>query len=84
MKMLALIALMPLAVGQPPQEERTLTLDLCLGGAITIAIGDKDEEHRGDCHQNGCHAGNTRDKARDKVGDKARDKVDDKPKRAKA
>lgn len=68
MKILAAIALLPLALGplsdgKMAQEERTLTLELCLGGEITIALGDKDEEHNeGGCHQSACHAGQTREK----------------------
>ncbi|WP_298307825.1 hypothetical protein [uncultured Erythrobacter sp.] len=66
MKILALFALVPIASGPLPQEERTLTLDLCLGGEITIPLGDKDSErpneHDGGCHTQACHAGTCRQK----------------------
>jgi len=60
MKLLALIALVPISMGPVPQEERTLTLNLCLSGEITIPIGDKDGEHDGNCRNQGCHAGTCR------------------------
>lgn len=64
MKLLAAIALLPLAIGPLPQAERTLTIGLCLGGEITIPIGDGDEAPKRDCHQLACHAGNCREKTK--------------------
>ena len=62
MKLLAIIALLPIAVGPLPVEERVLTVGLCLGGEITIPLGGQDGPGRKDCHQKGCHAGNCREK----------------------
>jgi hypothetical protein len=65
MKVLALLALLPIAVGPLPQEERTLTLELCLGGEITIPLGDEDGDKDDHCpDQQGCHAGTCREKSR--------------------
>ena len=65
MKVLVTLAFLPIAVGPLPQEERTLTLDLCLGGEITIPLGDKDGEEKHGCpHQQGCHAGTCREKGK--------------------
>ena len=63
MKLLVILTLLPIAVGPLPQEERTLTLDLCLGGEITIPLGSQDNENEGHCpDQQGCHAGTCREK----------------------
>ena len=64
MKLLAAIALVPIAIGPLPQAERTLTVGLCLGGSITIPLGNGDEEPKRDCHQIGCHAGSCREKSK--------------------
>ena len=62
MKFLAAIALVPLAIGPLPQDEQVLNVALCFGGSISIPIGDKDKDRKRDCHQQGCHAGNCREK----------------------
>ena len=55
---LAVLALIPMAIGPLPQNENSLTVALCNGGTITIPIGQKDEPSKQrDCHQKGCHAG---------------------------
>ncbi len=64
MKILAVMALVPLAVGPLPQEEQSITAALCNGGTITIPLGDEDREPRRDCHQKGCHAGSCREKSK--------------------
>ena len=65
MKLIAILALLPIALGPLPQKERTLTLELCLGGEITIPLGDQDGEKEEHCpDQQGCHAGTCREKSR--------------------
>lgn len=64
MKLLALIALFPVAIGPLPQGERSLTIALCLGGEITIPLGNKEKSPKRDCHQEGCHAGSCREKTK--------------------
>lgn len=64
MKLLAILALVPIAIGPLPQEGRTLTISLCLGGEITIPLDDGGEKQERDCHQKGCHAGNCREKTK--------------------
>lgn len=61
-KLVTLLALAPIAIGPLPGAERTLTLALCLGGEITIPLGDKDDGQKRDCHLDACHAGNCREK----------------------
>jgi hypothetical protein len=63
MKLLAILALLPIAVGPLPQEQRTLTLELCLGGEITIPLGGQDDKNEDHCpDQQACHAGTCREK----------------------
>lgn len=59
---LAIAALVPIAIGPLPSEERTLVMTLCDGGSITIPIGDDDPEGPRNCHQQACHAGSCREK----------------------
>lgn len=63
---LALVALVPLAAGPLPQEERTMTVGLCGGGEITIPLGDGDVPKR-DCAPKACHAATCREKANEKT-----------------
>ena len=67
MKLLALCALIPLALGPLPAEGRTLTMSVCdPDGAVrevTIPI-DEPEPIDHDCHPKGCHAGACREKSR--------------------
>ncbi len=62
MKLFALMAIVPMAIGPLPQEERTLAAQLCNGGEITIPIGDKEDGNKRDCHSKACHVGNCREK----------------------
>jgi len=63
MKLLALAALVPMAIGPLPQEQASLTLSLCLGGEINIPLNsDENAPVQRDCHQKGCHAGGCREK----------------------
>ena len=61
---LALFALLQMMIGPLPEEEKTLTSALCAGGEITIPLGNEDKESKRDCHQQACHAGNCRQKAK--------------------
>jgi hypothetical protein len=61
-RLLAFAALLPTAIGPLPQEQRTLSAGLCNGGAITIPLGDGDGMPARDCHLQGCHAGNCRER----------------------
>ena len=63
---LALLALVPMAIGPLPAEENTLTMTLCDGGSITISLGSGEGEPAGDCDQKGCHAGTCRQKQKRK------------------
>lgn len=65
---LALLALVPALLGPLPAPDRALTIALCSGGEIRIPLGEgegeRDSEERGDCHQQGCHAGTCRQKGK--------------------
>lgn len=60
----AALALIPMITGPLPSEERTLTLAVCNGAAITIDLGDDEGQPGPDCHQKACHAGNCREKSK--------------------
>lgn len=64
MKLVAVLALVPVALGPLPADERAITVALCLGGEITIPIGGDDEEPRRGCHLQACHAGACREKSK--------------------
>ena len=64
MKLIALLALVPMITGPLPSNEKTLTMTLCDGGSITISLGDEDEKPDRDCHQTACHAGTCREKSK--------------------
>ena len=59
----AILALIPLALGPLPQEDRILTIGTCLGVEITIPLGDKEGGSGDDCHPKGCHAGSCREES---------------------
>jgi len=62
---IAMLALLPMISGPLPEDQRTLTLGLCSGGEITIPLSDDEEPgSKRDCHQQGCHAGNCREKSK--------------------
>ena len=63
MNWMASIALVPLALGPLPQEDRVLTLGTCLGTEITIPLDDDSGGKGGDCHPKGCHAASCREKS---------------------
>lgn len=56
------LALIPLATGPLPAEERSLVVALCSGGTISIPLGDSSDEQPDapPCPQQGCHAGTCR------------------------
>lgn len=62
MKLLVALALIPLAQGPSPQEERKITVSLCNGGTFTIPSGGNEPEPE-NRHQ-GCHAISCRKKIR--------------------
>ncbi len=62
MKALAFLALIPLATGPAPEEQRVLSVALCNGGEIEIPLDD-DQPHR-ECPQQACHAASCREKHR--------------------
>ena len=64
MKLIALLALVPVAIGPLPADERTITVALCLGGEITIPIGGGGDDPQRRCHAQGCHAGTCREKSK--------------------
>lgn len=60
---LAILALLPAAIGPLPQDaQRTLVARLCAGGEITIPLGDKDPALPESCPFKACHAGGCRKK----------------------
>ncbi|MHA7819377.1 MAG: hypothetical protein ACX930_07005 [Erythrobacter sp.] len=64
MKLFAILALVPLAIGPLPQDDRTLTISLCLGGEIIIPLDGGEKKQDRDCHQQACHAGSCREKTK--------------------
>ena len=63
MNWIPILALVPLALGPLPQEDRVLTIGTCLGVEITIPLSDKDHDQEEDCHPKACHAGTCREKS---------------------
>lgn len=64
----ALAALVPVLIGPLPAQSASITARLCNGGTITIPLGDGDvPADDGDCHPKACHAGNCREKSRNRI-----------------
>lgn len=62
-KVFALLALIPGAIGPLPQGEEVLVATLCNGGTIEIPLGDGDgRDSERDCHPQACHAGTCRER----------------------
>ena len=61
-KLVAIVALVPIAIGPLPEKQEVLVAALCNGGTIEIPLGDQDGEPRRGCHQQACHAGNCRER----------------------
>lgn len=60
---LALLALVPLAIGPLPQgEEQVLVARLCSGGTIELPVGGSEPELPEGCPFKACHAGGCRKK----------------------
>lgn len=57
---IAWVAALPLAIGPLPAEGRSLVVQLCSGGTLSIPIGDGDDSPPPPCPQKGCHAGTCR------------------------
>ncbi len=62
MNWIAILVLVPLAIGPLPQEDKVLTIGTCLGADITIPLSDKERDQKRDCHPKACHAGTCREK----------------------
>ena len=62
MKALAILALLPVAIGPLPLAQDVLIASLCNGGTIEIPLGDSDKPQERDCYQQACHAGNCRER----------------------
>ncbi len=61
--LLGLAALVPMMVGAPPAQEKTISAALCNGGSITIPLREGDNRDLPDqCLMKGCHAGTCRKK----------------------
>ena len=60
--LLGLAALLPIAIGPLPHDEKSLLIELCSGGQITIPLGDEDEQEEHPCDPQACHAGTCREK----------------------
>jgi hypothetical protein len=57
----ALLALVPVLIGPPPQQPTAMIVELCNGGTVTIPLGDDAPTPDRNCHPKGCHAGTCRD-----------------------
>lgn len=65
MKLLALVALIPVAIGPLPSEQRVLNVGLCIGDkVITIPLDDEPSKEEHPCSSAGCHAGASREKSK--------------------
>lgn len=63
----AIAALVPMMVGQLPQEGRDIVAQLCGRGEIVIPIERDEPGKRRDCHQKACHAASCRQKGKKPV-----------------
>ena len=59
---LGLLAMVPMMVGLPPAQERSLVAALCNGGTISIPLKDDGKEQPQPCAMKACHAGTCRKK----------------------
>lgn len=62
--LLGIAALLPMATGPLPQEEKALLVSLCSGGEIRIPMDDDEGQPSDDCELQGCHAGTCREKGK--------------------
>lgn len=60
--LLGLAALMPMMTGPLPLEEKSLLIELCSGGQISIPLGEEDGTQDHPCDPQACHAGTCREK----------------------
>ena len=60
--LLGLIAMVPMMVGPPPAQEKSIVAALCNGGTINIPLNDSGKDQPASCAMKGCHAGNCRKK----------------------
>lgn len=64
---LAFLAVIPMVSGPAPQEPHAFTAKLCGGGEISIPLHEDKPAQGRDCHQQACHAGTCREKAKKPV-----------------
>ena len=62
-----LIAMVPMMLGSPPVQEKSLVAALCNGGTISIPLKDSNKRDGGKdrpdpCQMKACHAGTCRKK----------------------
>lgn len=60
--LLGLVALVPMMMGSPPAQEKSLVAALCNGGTISIPLRDGRRDRPESCQMKGCHAGTCRKK----------------------
>ena len=61
---LASFALLPVIAGPLPHEEKSLLIELCSGGQITIPLGPDEPANDHPCDPQACHAGTCREKTK--------------------
>ena len=60
---LGLIAMVPMMVGSPPAQEKSIVAALCNGGTISIPLRDGGKRELPEpCQMKACHAGTCRKK----------------------
>jgi len=60
--LLGLIAMVPMMLGSPPHQEKSLVAALCNGGSINISLKDGGKDRPDPCQMKACHAGPCRKK----------------------
>ncbi|UAB79873.1 hypothetical protein INR77_04135 [Erythrobacter sp. SCSIO 43205] len=59
---LAFAALVPIMTGPLPNDEKSLLIELCSGGQISIPLGNETPADDHPCDPQACHAGTCREK----------------------
>ena len=60
--LLGLIAMVPMVLGSPPVQEKSLVAALCNGGTTSIPLKDEGKDQPDPCAMKACHAGTCRKK----------------------
>lgn len=60
--LLGLVAMVPMMLGSPPAQEKSLVAALCNGGTINIPLKDDERDQPEPCQMKACHAGTCRKK----------------------